>query len=149
MRPYLNKVWVAEFGGLCSAEFFVFPNREELSTQFLALRLNAEDFVAFSNGQVTGERPRVGFEKLSRFPGLLPPLPEQQRIADKLTSALSGIEQAKKVSYRAQERLNNYRAAVLNAAITGELTRDWRRQNSETKPVEQLPAAASLPALNV
>ena len=24
MRPYLNKVWVAEFDGLCSAEFLVF-----------------------------------------------------------------------------------------------------------------------------
>ena len=26
MRPYLNKVWVAEFDGICSAEFLVFQN---------------------------------------------------------------------------------------------------------------------------
>lgn len=25
LRPYLNKVWVAEFDGICSAEFIVFP----------------------------------------------------------------------------------------------------------------------------
>jgi type I restriction enzyme, S subunit len=28
MRPYLNKVWVAEFDGLCSAEFLVFQKRD-------------------------------------------------------------------------------------------------------------------------
>jgi type I restriction enzyme S subunit len=57
MRPYLNKVWVAEFDGLCSAEFLVFPQRSGVSARFLALRLNANDFVAFANGQVSGERP--------------------------------------------------------------------------------------------
>src|SRR6516164_9811987 len=68
MRPYLNKVWVAEFEGLCSAEFLVFRKRDGLNNVFLALRLNAEDFVAFANGQVSGERPRVDFQKLSHFP---------------------------------------------------------------------------------
>jgi type I restriction enzyme S subunit len=76
MRPYLNKVWVAQFDVLCSAEFLVFPKRDGLNSQFLALRLNAEDFVAFANGQVSGERPRVDFEKLSSFPILLCPTAE-------------------------------------------------------------------------
>src|ERR1022692_729856 len=80
MRPYLNKVWVAEFDGLCSAEFLAFSKRQGLSSEFLAVRLNAEDFVAFANGQVSGERPRVDFDKLSRFTILLPPTAEQERI---------------------------------------------------------------------
>src|SRR5260370_40799906 len=42
MRPYLNKGWTAGFDGLCSAEFLVFPEREGLSREFLATRLNAE-----------------------------------------------------------------------------------------------------------
>src|SRR5260370_14587926 len=89
MRPYLNKVWVAEFDGLCSAEFLVFPKREGLNGQFLAMRLNAEDFVTFANRQVSGERPRVHLEKLSGFPILLPPIVEQERIVAKLSSAFS------------------------------------------------------------
>src|ERR1019366_4255950 len=64
MRPYLNKVWVAEVDGLCSAEFLVFPQRDGLDNQYLAARLNEEYFVAFANGQVSGERPRVDFDKL-------------------------------------------------------------------------------------
>src|ERR1041385_6316559 len=126
MRPYLNKVWVAEFDGLCSAEFLVFPESISLKNQFLGFRLNAEDFVAFAEGQVSGERPRVDFEKLSRFPLLIPPYLEQQRIVDKLTATFAAIGRAEKATLRALARLENYEAAVLWAAVTGELTRDWR-----------------------
>jgi type I restriction enzyme S subunit len=126
MRPYLNKVWVAEFDGLCSAEFLVFPKREGLNSQFLAIRLNAEDFVTFSNGQISGERPRVNFEKLSGFSILLPPIAEQERIVAKLNAALSRVDRGKTAARRARERVQRYRATVLNAAVTGELTRAWR-----------------------
>src|SRR5712691_850858 len=126
MRPYLNKVWVAEFDGLCSAEFLVFPKHEGLNGQFLATRLNAEDFVTFANRQVSGERPRVDFEKLSHFPILLPPATEQERIVAKLNAALSAVQRAETAAIRARERLQRYHAAVFRAAVTGELTREWR-----------------------
>lgn len=36
MRPYLNKVWIAEFDGVCSGEALVFrPNKDKVDTQFL------------------------------------------------------------------------------------------------------------------
>ncbi len=133
MRPYLNKVWVAEFDGICSAEFLVFPKRDDLNSQFLAVRLNAEDFVTFANEQVSGERPRVDFYKLSRFPMLLPSTSEQERIVAKLNAALSGVQRAEMATRRARERLNNYRDAVLNAAVTGELTREWRESQAKSK----------------
>jgi len=136
MRPYLNKVWVAEFDGLCSPEFIVFPKLEGLNASFLAMRLNAEDFVAFANGQVSGERPRVGFDKLARFPILLPPLAEQERIVAKLSAALSGVGRAATAARRAQERLERYRGAVLDAALNGKLTHEWRR---DVKPSETTP----------
>lgn len=126
MRPYLNKVWVAEFDGICSAELLVFPELDGLNSQFLAMRLNAKDFVNFANDQISGERPRVKFEKLSNFPILLPPLTEQARIIAKLEAAIAGLARAEKAGRRAQERLQHYRAAVLQAAATGELTRGWR-----------------------
>jgi type I restriction enzyme S subunit len=127
MRPYLNKVWVAEFDGICSAEFLVFPKLEGLNNQFLAMRLNTEDFVNFANNQISGERPRVNFEKLSGFPIFLPSISEQERIVTKLEAAMAGLVRSEKATRRALERVQLYRTAVLNAAATGELTRDWRR----------------------
>lgn len=36
MRPYLNKVWIAEFDGICSGEALVFrPNKDKVDAQFL------------------------------------------------------------------------------------------------------------------
>lgn len=127
MRPYLNKVWVADFDGLCSAEFLIFKENPKLSSQFVARRLNAEDFVAFANGKVSGDRPRVDFEKLSSFPILLPPLAEQYRITTKLDAALSSLQRAETAARRAQKRIISYRSAVLNAAATGRLTSAWRQ----------------------
>lgn len=135
MRPYLNKVWVAEFDGACSAEFLVFSKCDDLNSQFLGMRLNAEDFVAFANRQISGDRPRVDFEKLSRFPILLPPIAEQERIAAKLNAVLSGVQRAEMASRRARERLDTYRDAVLNAAVTGELTREWRESQRKSKRI--------------
>ena len=135
MRPYLNKVWVGEFDGLCSAEFLVFPKRGGLNSQFLAMRLNAEDFVTFADRQVSGERPRVDFKRLSSFSIFLPPASQQERIVAKINAALSRLRRGEAAALRAQKRLDRYRAAVLDAAITGELTRDWRekrRKNNET-----------------
>jgi type I restriction enzyme S subunit len=144
MRPYLNKVWVAEFDGLCSAEFIVFPKRDGLNSQFLAARLNTEDFVTFANGQVSGERPRVDFEKLSRFPILLPPLPEQERIVAKLRATFSGVQRAETAARRAQKRLTRYRSAVLDAAVTGELTRSWRETKWKSKKADKKTGEALL-----
>jgi restriction endonuclease S subunit len=36
MRPYLNKVWIAEFDGICSGETLVFrPNKNKINSRFL------------------------------------------------------------------------------------------------------------------
>jgi predicted ATPase len=135
MRPYLNKVWVAEFEGICSAEFLVFPKSELVNSHFLAGRLNASDFVAFANAKVSGERPRVDFKKLSRFPILLPPIAEQERIVRKLHATLASLRRANTAAHRAQERLKRYSVTVLDAAINGELTRPWRENQSKNMKV--------------
>jgi len=135
MRPYLNKVWVAEFDGLCSAEFLVFRKRDGLESWFLALRLNAEDFVTFANEQVSGERPRVNFEKLSRFTIVLPPTAQQEKIVATFRSALLRVARAETAIRRARERIQRYRESVLKAAVTGELTRVWRDDQLRDKPI--------------
>jgi type I restriction enzyme, S subunit len=138
MRPYLNKVWLAEFPGMCSAEFLVFPRSEELNSAFLAMRLSSDDFVHFANQQVSGDRPRVNFRALSRFPIDLPPLVEQGRIVAMLKESLARIQASARAAQRASERLEKYRAAVLHAAVTGELTREWRKTHAPEETGAQL-----------
>jgi restriction endonuclease S subunit/predicted ATPase len=138
LRPYLNKVWLAEFDGLCSAEFLVFPKTQGLNNQFLAYRLNSHDFVTFANHQVSGERPRVDFDKLASFPVLLPPSREQDRIVAKLDPLVSHVAKGEAAASRALDRLEQYRAAVLQASVTGELTKEWRKTHPQDENGQEL-----------
>ena len=56
----------------------------------------------------------------------LPPLPEQIRIADKLDALLSRVEAGRERLERVPGLLKRFRQSVLSAAVSGELTREWR-----------------------
>lgn len=79
------------------------------------------------------ELPDKGYSRHSKFlretyvP--LPPLPEQQRIAEKLESLLGKLKEAKELLYEIPEILQNFRQSVLSAACSGRLTKDWREDN--------------------
>ncbi len=62
----------------------------------------------------------------SALPLLLAPLAEQRRIADKLDALLSRVEAARERLERVPKLLKGFRQAVLSAAVSGELTREWR-----------------------
>lgn len=60
----------------------------------------------------------------------IPPKAEQQRIADKLDQLFSQIEKGEENLRRVEALVERYRQSVLKAAVTGELTREWRQANS-------------------
>lgn len=69
---------------------------------------------------------------------LLPPRNEQERIADALDEILSDLDAGVEALKRAQAKLKLYRASVLKAAVTGELTADWRAAHPEAESASDL-----------
>jgi len=132
LRPYLNKVWLADRDGLCSAEFIVLPGNEVTDSDFLRYRLNARDFVQFANSLNAGDRPRVDFDQISSF--ILPPfsLEQQRRIVAKIEELFSELDEGVANLKKARAQLAVYRQALLKHAFEGHLTADWR---SLHKPV--------------
>lgn len=62
----------------------------------------------------------------------LPPLSEQQRIVDRIEELFAKLDEAKE---RLQEVVDSFavrKAAILHKAFTGELTKQWRRENGVT-----------------
>lgn len=92
LRPYLNKVYLAEFSGYCSTEFIVMPENRHISGKFLKYRLNSDEFVRFANGINTGDRPRVKFDQIASFRFLLPPMTEQIRVVGVLDDLFSELD---------------------------------------------------------
>lgn len=130
MRPYLNKVYKADFEGTCSAEFIVFRQSPYLESDFLKYLLHHRSFVNFASRNSSGDRPRVDFKgDLQGYPVWLPPLLEQQRIVSKIEELFSDLDAGEASLRTVQKLLATYRQSVLKAAVTGELTRNWREAN--------------------
>ena len=121
LRPYLNKVYRPAFDGLCSAEFIVLPENERIDGGYLQYFLNSPAFVRFASRLNTGDRPRVDFDQLAPYKIPLPPLSEQRRIIAEIEKQFSRLDDALANLQRASANLKRYKAAVLKAAVEGNL----------------------------
>ena len=132
LRPYLNKVHIADFDGVCSTDILVFPKSSYVSNRYLLYRLLSGDFVRYANLNVSGvQHPRANFKTLSQFPVGLPPLPEQRRLVAKIEELFTQLGAGVAALERSRAQLRRYRQAVLKAAVEGELTREWREAHRE------------------
>lgn len=71
--------------------------------------------------------PHITKAGMESWPLKLPPLPEQQRIADKLDTVLASVDAVNARLARVAPLLKRFRQSVLAAATSGRLTADWRR----------------------
>lgn len=76
-----------------------------------------------------GAQPNISSQKMSVMTFPLPPLSEQQRIVERIEELFAKLDEAKE---RLQEVVDSFavrKAAILHKAFTGELTKQWRREN--------------------
>ncbi|MFN3944260.1 MAG: restriction endonuclease subunit S [Allosphingosinicella sp.] len=70
---------------------------------------------------------------LASIPVPLPSLDRQVRIADRIDELFVEIDDGEAALARARDDLETWRKALLKAAVTGELTADWRAANPSTE----------------
>jgi type I restriction enzyme, S subunit len=75
--------------------------------------------------------------KLRETPIPLAPLPEQQRIADRLDVLLTRVHACRDRLDRVPAILKRFRQSVLRSAISGDLTADWRGKDIENWTMER------------
>lgn len=76
---------------------------------------------------------------IKKLPVPLPPIEQQKRIVAKIEELFSHIDAGIEALKKAKQRLKQYRQSVLNAAVTGELTKEWREANKDKlEPASQL-----------
>lgn len=67
---------------------------------------------------------------IKEIPLPLPPFNEQKRIVDKIEQLFSNLDEGEALLKQVQKQLATYRQSVLKAAVTGELTKEWREANN-------------------
>ncbi len=61
----------------------------------------------------------------------LSPINEQKRIVDRIEQLFSNLDEGEALLKTIQKQLATYRQSVLKAAVTGELTKDWREKHKK------------------
>lgn len=85
IRPYLQKIWLADRDGACSKDVLVFRsiNTDSLLPEFLHLLLWQKDFFDYDMSTFTGTgRPRGDKNELLKYPIPVPTLSEQRALID-------------------------------------------------------------------
>lgn len=124
LRPYLNKVYVADFDGIATTEIMPFQTRKDLlNASFLAYFLRSPRFVALVNQYTSGARmPRATttfFKKVAKVPVI--PLNSQEKIVKKLDSYSKSIEGLLQEQKSKLNHLKSLKESILDKAFKGEL----------------------------
>ena len=96
-RAYQRKVAYAEFDGICSGDILVFEAIDEVMLpELLPFLIQSEGFFQKALETSAGSlSPRTKFKELADYEFLLPPKPEQKRLAGLLWAADEMIEKEK------------------------------------------------------
>ncbi len=97
-RAYQRKVAYAEFDGICSGDILVFEAiKDKMVPELLPFLIQSDGFFAKALETSAGSlSPRTKFKELADYEFLLPPLAEQQRLAELLWAADEMIEKEKR-----------------------------------------------------
>ena len=135
LRPYLNKVLIADDAGYCSTEIVPLKPGDYLDNRFLFYWLKHPAFLDYVEAESHGlNMPRLGTETGRAAPFVLAPLNEQKRIADKLDAVLARVDASLGRLDRIPAILKRFRQSALSAATQGALTEDWRFANELKEP---------------
>lgn len=98
------------------------------NNQYLLHYLNGFSYKGFVGGTT---RLKLNQGNLKKIPVPLAPLEQQKRIVAKIEELFSHIDAGIEALNKAKTLLKQYRQSVLKAAVTGELTKEWREQNKD------------------
>jgi len=85
LRPYLKKYAHVDFDGVCTSEIWVF-RANGVYDKFLYFIVQSETFNKYANVQSGSKMPRADWSIVSSSRFLIPPMKEQQKIADFLSA---------------------------------------------------------------
>lgn len=113
IRPYLAKVAIADFAGLCSADMY--PVETELEPRYLKWWMLTPEFTRHASGQQARTvLPKINKHALGQLPVPVPPLDDQRRIVDLLEDHLSRLDAAANGLLKARKRIDSFVRSALD-----------------------------------
>jgi len=123
LRPYLAKVALPNFDGVCVGELMVLrADQLELSPRYLQLRLLTPDFIDLVDGSTQGAKmPRANWSFVGDIKVAFPLLGDQEAIAAHIDRETTKLDTLIAKYQRELELLAEYRASLISHAVTGKI----------------------------
>ena len=126
IRPNLNKVIIAPFNGLCSADMY--PIETLNNVRYFQYLMLSNPFVSQVSVVIQDrvKMPKINQVELGEILILVPPISEQKQIADYLDEKTAKIDSLVEELEAQIGDLATYRQAVITEAVTGKIdVREW------------------------
>ena len=140
IRPLLNKVTIAPYDGLCSADMYPISTIE--NTEYVMYYMLSEAFLS-SVKNIVADRvkmPKITQDELKNTDFVIPPFSEQQVIVDYLKDKTLKIEQYVSARERERELLDSLEQSEIANVVTRGLNPNVRMKDSGIFWVPQIPS---------
>jgi type I restriction enzyme, S subunit len=132
LRPYLDKVLVADLSGYCTTEIIPIQPHHGIDPRWLRICLKRPGFIAKVTELSYGTKmPRLGTEDAKKSLHPVPPLQEQERIINRVDQLMELCDQLEIMSKHAQKlstaARNSAVAAISTAETPEETQKAWER----------------------
>lgn len=149
LRPYLAKVYHADFDGLSSGELLCLRPSFDVWPRYLFYVVSSKAFIDAVDAETFGSKmPRADWDIVGDQPLPLPPLETQKRIAgflDEKTAQIDGLIAKKQALL---EHLAEKRQAIVTQAVTKGLNRAAPMKDSGVEWLGPIPAHWELKRLS-
>ena len=134
VRPYLKNIAYIDESladAIASTGFYVCSPKQFVDPRYCYYLMTSTYTVDGLNAFMKGDNsPSIRNEDLENYAYPIPPLPEQQRIVDRIESLFSKLDEAKEKAQAVVDGYEDRKAAILHQAFTGELTAEWRKNQT-------------------
>jgi type I restriction enzyme S subunit len=117
LRPYLDKVALAETDGVCSTDIIPIVSKNS-DARFLAYMLHSDSFLQFAKSTISGtNHPRTAWKQMSHFKLPFPSISEQQKIAEILLT----VDEKLGLLKGRRDHLEKLKKVLMNDLLTGKV----------------------------
>lgn len=140
LRPYLAKVYLAEFEGKAIGDFYVFRCENEIDARYSSNLILSKPFIDLSNSSTFGSKmPRVAWDIIANFKIAYPSLTEQTTIANYLDHKTTEIDQLITQKEHLLSLYEEEKTAIINQAVTQGITPDVKLKESGIDWLGEIP----------
>jgi len=140
LRPYLAKVYKADYDGACVGELLVLRPKGEIEPEYLFYRLLSSDFISIVDNSTMGAKmPRAEWSFIGNLRFDYPKKDDQLSIASYLDEKCALIDRIIEGKKKQIEILEEQRAAIINRAVTRGLDGNVEMKESGVEWIGEIP----------